>query len=878
MKKLLFIFLIASYLQAQTWTGLGTKLSPYIIDTPQEFEDMGNPGYLGMDDGKYFKLAADLDFTGFGTFSTIDGDGTETWGNYLDGAGYTISNIDVVCGISIASGNQTQAGIWRGMRFSATTIDTLTPVLQNITFDGINLIGTGTIDGAQSITNVTYGVIAGTVLGRRSYYGGTADSNVMAVPLWDSVVVKNINFGNLTDQTFIKGQQHDDCIIGTAAYVGGWMRNVGVETDSFLIAFEDVTKSVETAATGAIGGPLFAISLWHTKLEGCYVEADFTMYETDNVNRTITIGGLVGAPRDYNTIFQDCYVQGNMSVIQSGGTAMTTRAGGLFGSHYAQGVGEYVEMNGCYYAGIVTTTSLDDPGLIWGNTAYGHEINNVFADTTISTLTDVYNTVTNAPAILATSGQTEAQVKQTTTLMQTQSTYELAYGYPFDFTSTWSISAGSYPTLQWTSATPPNSITISAPTNGSNQIYPITVNWSGVGGYDTVYIYTNDVLLDSVFTDTTYSITTGVNASLEIKVAQIGDATARDSVTVNALISGTLILDSAYAIGNTLYYEVRSADLFNADPQLRFFVGQDTINMTTVQTITAPNLYKDTTYSFTKPADFWSTGTVAYKVSTVEDSIDLYVTPDIQFLGQLGGTRICWDPQYELPIAVTGIRDLSCGWVSGIQRTVTVADLYLPADTLTPPYLLISESDCDSPYPFPFAPCTDAQRTIQTVDTTGGGSAVVATKLVDIPGYTKFGNAVDFWSIIIDGRKYFLSGEIIYMIDLVNSADTVALLDLGTYFDSNSMIDPQLWYFEYSTTVNDTIYHDGIIDSELPALPNPFIAIYETSGFQRLWLFETLPYPPTFGQLLSDTFIATESINAVRDYFRGIDPKFVREP
>lgn len=875
MKNLIiFLILLTTTMLGQTWTGTGTKVDPYLIDTPQEFQDMENTVYVGVDAGKYFKLTADLDFTGFGTFSSIDGDGTQVWGNYLDGNHKTISNIDLTCGLSIASGNQVQGGIFRGIRFSVTTGDTATPVLQRITFDGVNLKGTGTHEGSIGITNIQYGIIAGTGVVRRSTYGGNADSNVITTPLLDSVIVKNVDYSALTDQTYIRGFKGDDYIAGgVIGYLGGYAKRVGFEGE-FRIAMEDISKDVTLAHTGAGAGHLFGITLWHTKIEQCYVNGITRIYETDNVNRVITVGKIIGIPRDYQTWIIDTYAQDSIVVTQPGGTAMTTRVGGLVGSHYAQGVGEYISYRGVYFAGGVSTTSLDDPGLLWGNTAYGHEIDNAFVDTLVNTggLIDIYNTVTNAPAILGVSGQTEAQTKKTTTQMQTQSTFTASLGYPYDFTNTWQIVGANYPTLQAFNGTP-GAITILTPTNGSNQYFPITVTWNGVGAFanwDSVFIYTQGTLVDSVFLDSTYTILTGTTElSFPIAVKNYANQSLFDSIAVRSFQDGELVIDSAWTnvAQDSVFYDVIGSNLGD---QAEFYIGNSTTTseMTLAGTASFGSGIITGIYGFVRPAAFYSTGsTTWFKVETTEDSTDNLLTGQaINFVGQIGGTRLCWTSSQDYPVEVRGIRDLSCGWVSGIERTYTTASLIIPQTG--DPYWDFDENACASPY----VGCTWAQKTFQAQDTTGGGTTITTEKYAETAAYLNTGV-----TITVNNRRYYISGQTLLVDDLTNAINGTQLYDLSAYFDNGQMFAPELWYFPYQTNITTVVQHDGTIDTELPARDTTLIVIYEKSGFQRLWSFNASAAPTQWFPVYSATYSVTASFNSnLRGNFRGIDPKFIR--
>lgn len=872
-KLLLFIILFTACLQLQAvpeWSGSGTQVDPYLIYTVRDFclleADAGSE--YAMDGGVWFKLMADIDLTDtmatLGYWTTIDGSGAETWRNHLDGNGFTVTGLSLSRDINAIAQQRPCLFYSLGYPTTPSTADTSNPIVYNITFDSVKIGGTWDIVSTQDII---FGILAGAVSAGDVSYSG---------PMVDSVVISNV----YVDPTKpILWTDVDEAAFGGAIGIvsnGAKVSRIKVQGDIRveMNVADAWGTSYRSGIIGGVIGALYKGATLDPVADQCTFQGRLEGVEGAS-NGGIAVGGIAGSNR-YGVQITDSYVEGKVFATQNGGTNSVNAVGGIYGwSQNVAGTASNTDMYGVFVAGDSIndyTGGTDYAGLIYGYAEYGPVVRNTFADTTLSDLNTLAGNSVNTEDFggdvpYSQGGQSSTQIPKTTALMKTQSTFTTADpvgdGYAMNFTTTWEIIGTEYPSLQFEASTA--AITINSPANGSNNIYPFSVNWSGE---DSVYIYLNGVLSDSVDADTTYSITTGPNGALPIKIVSRLNSGISDSISVNALAAGILILDSAYVTGGTtLNYEVRLGNIIAADSGIVFYVGQDTISMFTVGTIVAPSGYKDTTYTFTKPAAFYASGTVWYKIATSEDSVDNYVDPTINFVGQIGGVLICWYPQQNYPIETLGIRDLSCGWVGGIEKTYTSSRLNIPQTGL--PTFTFFNNACPAPY----TGCTWAQATFQAQDTTGGGTAVTVEKYSQTPAYLNTGA-----TITVNSRRYYIFSESLYMDDVLNGVDSTVIADLSTYFDSGALINPSLWYFPYRTGITDTIQHDGTIDTELPARDTTLITIYEPSGFQRLYSFNALVTPEVYGEVLSDTFMATESVSASRDYFRGIDPKFIREP
>lgn len=858
--------------EAQTWTGSGTKADPYIIDTYQELLDLDNNTYYVMDGGVFFALGADIDCTwdstGTNHWNPIDGTGTESWRNHLDGRGYTIKNLDFDWGLTVGASTDQYIGMFRTLNWKTTptAADTVDPIIKNIVFDSTRIGGTWSANffNADLLFGIITPVINNTAI--------VTNTNAL-----DSVIIRNTQYRSHIQSVFTEAMCGEAVgLLSTAARAN----RVFVENSNIVISRDGTTNDYTSSYRANNVGGIFGATYTNSVISNSGYEGHISVHEgtgSGGANGIIAVGAI-SAVAHYHQEWYDVYAQ--VGITMTSDVTAASRVGGLVGvCDDVIGTANTIVSNGVY----VVVDSL----LLSSNDVFGHVFSlerndfwqayNTFADTTLISENDigwkagVSNSIfqgdaSGSPAY----GQLYTEVGKTTSWMKTQSNYEtespLTNGYPFDFVSIWTIASGEYPTFQYNGIAA--SITILSPSDLSNQIYPITVNWTGVGNnYDSSYIYLNDVLSDSVSTDTTYSITTGATGSLEIKIVARADATIKDSVTVTAFRQGQLSLDSGYVSNDSLYYKITAVNLLDT---LDFYVGNDTITsgMTTVSSLYMGSGIVSTTYGFTKPSGFFGgQGGVPiwFKIETTEDSTDNYTIASLNYVGQLGGTQICWIPSQSLPIEVLGIKDISCGWVGGITKQYTATRLNI--GQTGQPTITISSNACSPPY----TSCTWAEATFQAMDTTGGGTTVTTEKYSQITAYLQTGNP-----ITINSRNYYISNEKLYMDDLANSIDSTVIYDLSTYYSSADMISPSLWIFPYKTGITDTIRHDGTIDTELPARDTTLIIIYEPSDFQRMWSFNAFPTPPAYSEVFSDTYSVSAVLNATRTYFRGIDPAFNR--
>jgi hypothetical protein len=415
----------------------------------------------------------------------------------------------------------------------------------------------------------------------------------------------------------------------------------------------------------------------------------------------------------------------------------------------------------------------------------------------------------------------------------------------------------------------PFDVNIIEPEEGDYVTPPFTANWSGLGSYDSVTVNGITVL------DTFYTFASAPTGDFSIGVVLLEDSLTNDTVNVTVVQSTELTLTQAYIVGTEIYYEL----LANGIDSVNFYIGTDSTGMTYTGTASLGGGIVDTTYIFAKPSGFFGIGSLFYKVAEDKDTSSTIPTPTVTRIGNRGGSQVCWNPLTYDPIEIVGKLDLSCGWNPSFIPSLKTSQLrlrngYAP-DQLTLTYQCVSGGICGlasaSRYAFTY------------VDTVGNDTT--NSFFNDQSYYLNTGSAINY-----QGRRYYIYSEDIYYDDLVNGRDTIQYIDLDQFYDPPyfsasevAMSDPFLTLMEYVTPIAEVVRYnagEGLTAAmnDQYLLDEPVFIIHEPSSFQASWYFYPESDLPNTQTLVYDIYEGTGTLVDQRTNFRGIDPKFIREP
>lgn len=838
---------------SQTWTGSGTKLDPWIIDTYQELLDLSNNTYYAMDAGAYFALGADIHCTYDDTpgntnaFPVIDGTGTQAWANHLDGRGYTIYNLDKDYDYTVGGGITSFRGMFRQITWksSPTVADTSTPIIQNIVFDSLRIGGTWTtIEGSQLL----WGALAG------SYSSATVVTNTPGV---DSVIFRNV----ITRDWVLDGWAQ--AMTGTVLSISStttYTSRVFLENSTIAQERKNISSRVTSSYRGNAFGGLYGSVYTDARLYQCGVSnVDITITEGLNSDQ-INAGILIGTAHYHSDVY-DSYVQGSLTMV--GTASVASWLGGFVGYlDDVAGTSNIIQFHGCYAAVTFTKSTNDRAGIVYSEAKTGlPQAYNLYADQTISSEPLGYSggsDIFQGDASGDTFGQTAAAVGKSTALMQQKSTYDVAdptsTGYPYDFTNIWSIATAEYPQLRWTTASITDAVIIEIPVDGGVYASPVNIRWTGIGThYDSTTVNGTSVNGDTVFTTGSLS-----NGTYPIAVKLQSDPTIGDSVTITILNGGNYSLDSGYATVDSLYFLLTSSDIDST----KYYIGTDTTSLIHLgNRANGPGVITQT-YVFPKPAGFFSADTIWYKVVTL-NTVNTNIAPQVlNSLGQIGGNQVCWTGTTS-PVEIQGERDLGCGWVSNIDYTCTTAFLGLTNNT-APEYIQSSTvltalqrqngEVCHLP---------GSGYALTFIDTVANDTT--ENRYLDLVQYNH--QAIP---MVYNARSYYYSNDSVLVDDLVNGITGQFVATVPS-----AMVNRSLWLFEYNTSVGLVKYATGEDPWAKIKLDTAVILMFDNSDFERAWSF--YPYSaPVSTAPQTDFFLSTSGTNDVRDYFRGVFPKAIK--
>lgn len=290
--------------------GKGTKVSPWIIKTPEQLACL--PGDLAEGSVRYAKLDADIDMTGI-DWTPLNN--VEPYNKFIDfdGAGHTISNLTV------------------GECAYASFAGVLYGTLKNVTFDG------ATIDAGANKA----GVAAGYVGTSANLY----ECSLTGVTVKNSSVTSANSVGGVVAQVAVVTTV-SDCHIENSTVTGGSTNNVGgfmAYPDAAGARIENCTVTGVTVNLPSgiqyVGGFTGNINK-ATVIENCKVK-DVVI----NASSSKRVGGFAGqAGRHEGSVIVGCVVE-NATI--SGGQ----NSGGFVGVDYHPNISKCAVIGGTLTAG-----------------------------------------------------------------------------------------------------------------------------------------------------------------------------------------------------------------------------------------------------------------------------------------------------------------------------------------------------------------------------------------------------------------------------------------------------------------------------------------------------------------------------------------------
>lgn len=396
-------------------SGAGTASNPYLISSANDYRYLVSEVQSGnKNDGKYFKLTADIDLSG-GIINVLGYGDNKTFNGHIDGDFHTIKNAFVFDTYSACVG----------------LIGTLTSgsSIKNLNIENINVIG--------SKSTAVAGLVASTS-------GAVTIDNIN---IYDSHVVSNNStavggiVGNMTvgsSGTFSVSNSAYDGVIGASAYrIGGIVGAVNLVNDSAsnIIAYiknchtSGVIVSNQSYIDGGVGGIVGGI-------DGLTVGISKTLEISHCYNNMTVVvgdgntGGIIGYA--YNTAISYCYNNGNILLPYSLDSTKPWFVAEIMGKNYGNTSLSEVLYNAARY--IYNSGNISAK---YGSTTAGHT-NNGYSVYTYSVSGTNISSV--APTVTDSVMKTDTEMKTATTY----AAYE-AYGYK----SIWDITGGQYALHRW---------------------------------------------------------------------------------------------------------------------------------------------------------------------------------------------------------------------------------------------------------------------------------------------------------------------------------------------------------------------------------------------------------------------------------------------
>lgn len=254
--------------------GSGTQLDPFIIQSPQDLQNMNNNLTA------YYELGNDIDMSTFGNFIPI-GKVNPYFTGYFDGKGYTITNLTI-------NDNTNYAGLFALVNNANSYIRNVkveNASVSNTTFNASILVSYLAIGTVENCT------VSGTVTGV-DYVAGLIGH------AYTNTLVKNCNsFANVVGNKYLGGligmnrgiveNSYSTGTVSSGTYRGGLIGyNIGTVTSSY---WDTQTSGVTTSAGGT--GKTTA----EMKTQSTYINWDFT--NTWGINNDYPFLKVFGTPQ-----------------------------------------------------------------------------------------------------------------------------------------------------------------------------------------------------------------------------------------------------------------------------------------------------------------------------------------------------------------------------------------------------------------------------------------------------------------------------------------------------------------------------------------------------------------------------------------------------
>lgn len=837
---ILFFIIFARLTLAQFSGGTGVEGDPYLVATPIQLDSMRFYATQA-----WFEQIADIDLSGIANWNPV-GNGDTLWNSNFDGNNFLISNLTITSGVVRGSAYSLGLfGVLGGFYVGGRHITRVH--LQNIRI-------TGDYGG-------TYKVYAGGLVGKCALSTSSPSRTTIDSCLVDTISIKITG----TASPFIGG------LIGENL-LGNYLTvfQCGVENDS-------LTQTSGGTPLRHIGGFIGRMS-GNGGITESWVKNSY-IYGNRSENN---LGGFVGG--HYIGSITNCYTL-NAEVIDNV-TTNFWKAGTFAGSKDAS-------INNCYATG--TTTYSADLGTKTG--FFGHmggTGGGNFFDKDVAGTTNTF--------AFDSAGATSVYPK-TTDSMKVAATFEWR---GWDFDTTWSISVSlnnSYPNLEGIFY---EGYTLNYPSEAGLFFIEdsvITITWSTdipqgtPEGTDTTliyFVYNGAVFIDTVFNnDTTYSWTLPPDIFTEIGRILIHDvdSTYSDSsdffftliqapenfsqvdifdVTTLPFVTG----DTLSVFVETIY--VDSLNLFwSKDSIVWFFISPFSVD-------TVNGSFKDTTIALWE-VPYEVSGIIHVRATEVRDTSRFFVDDTLKSAGNHHQNLFClYDEGGDINRRATRF-DPSCGW----SQPNWSYFLNLMREKLDEPELGYVRTQNDCPHPYTALTCVTPKEP-QYVIRYGGDSIFVSAPSVEA---TQF---------IYKSRRYFVSGELVRVEDLINNV-TQTLIDFTglyqstpvligyynkplkafqQYADGDYSIDDQTYYFiNHTALAYDDALHQRLLDSLGQTFGNYDEGYVLVAG--NVASTESVHYASLYPEAINVFSFSQDDYSLVdggggisrRDWFRGIHPK-----
>jgi len=869
MKKFLAILLLTTTSLFAQIGGSGTYADPWEISTPGQLDTVrlfiqDSTGY------KIFELINDIDCDGV---TWMDGDtlfqgymlaASDTF--QFGGNNFTISNLDLRWDTTAHAITGTKTGgrtgfIGRKIQRSYSDEDTL---LHDITFDNVRAFWDST--QTNSAAEQPRGAIGIGELPSSSTFW--AENMLYNVKFINCVIWCNAPLASTANGVAIV----IGSLAGGSAANGYWeFIEVGVEN---CISYTYIGNQFNGMRSGGFVGYQTAGAQKYTR---CYVKDSYIYQHMNPARYEFSKGslGIFAGIVTYASITQDCYMYGNTLVSNGtyGGNSDPSESGGFCGAQTGGGTGNVsrIYLAGNTYIRQFAAAETDyncwfSPRFAAGQTL----VEDHYIDTTglaASDWNDLYEAATGY-ANLTSVGDTVTSLNSAE--MKVESNLN-----NFNFTTTWRYTAGindGFPHLLWELP----AIELTAPAGGESFAYPDTIDIEWSGQVDTALVYYS---LDNGFTYTLAPVDTIIGDTIwipvglssqefKIRITTLDSASVSSSGTFEYLgVTQLTILEPIGVTGivnDGTYADSIVVQSILAD-SVNLYYSLDSLDwVLIIENVPQPETV-DTVYYYWDPIPQVS-GNIWIRATTEADT-NKYGPFDSTTVALSGAMRpsqpaICWTNGGIHSALRRDFRlDVSCGWSNPTIQLVTgyVND---DGDGFSHVYV-----GCANPCPIPVWSTIGHVYIFDAVDTI----ETTWTEFYDEEGTT----------VTYKQRLYWIGDSTLYMNDLRNDIDSIALVDLSTYYAAVSGTgwteNPRLGVYnvQWSKISGDTLAINTDFESlnDVGWAPKLIMTGQRIPNAQYDGISYDLLAAPPSGEYAEDIVLAYSAFSYLRYYFRGIHPK-----